>query len=86
MIQNTIENIGLSILNQEKLRAAISTMRKTPNFGCFKDQVDFQWPAEKDLMGMPIEVPIKITDLQYKVSSKTGKDFGAFQLTLSNGI
>ena len=86
MIQNTIENIGLSILNQEKLRAAISTMRKTPSFGYIQDQVDFQWPAEEDLMGMPIGVPIKITDLQYKVSSKTGKDFGAFQLTLSNGI
>ena len=68
------------------LDAAVKTMRTTGLFG-WDDSVNIEWPTAKDLMEMLKNIPTKITDLKYQKSTwNKGARFGAFQVTLSNGI
>ena len=48
------------MLNLLALEAAIKTLRKTECFGDNRNQFDFEWPIEKDLLQMLINIPIKI--------------------------
>ena len=67
------------------LDAAVKTMRKTGLFG-YDSDVTIEWPTAKDLMDMIKNIPTKITDLKYQKSITDDRVFGAFQVTLSNGI
>ena len=67
------------------LEAAVKTMRKTGHFG-YNFCATIEWPTAKDLMEMLKNVPTKITDLKYQKSTADSTCFGAFQVTLSNGI
>ena len=61
-------------------------MHKTGHFGC-NNTANIEWPKAKDLMEMIKNIPTKITDLKYQKSTyASGSNFGAFQVTLSNGI
>ena len=61
-------------------------MRKTGLFG-YSSSVNIEWPTAKDLMDMLKNIPTKITDLKYQKSTwGSGTRFGAFQVTLSNGV
>ena len=52
-------------------------MRRTVCFGRDDEQINFGWPTENDLLQMPRDQPIQLTDMQYKVCSKEKKRFGA---------
>jgi hypothetical protein len=71
------------------LEDAIKTMRKTCLYG--KDanrgsRTRIEWPKVNDLLQMSNNIPIKIRDFEFKISTNYPSYFGAFQVILSNGM
>ncbi len=60
-------------------------MRKTGLYG-YDSEVNFEWPKVEDLKKMVKNLPTGIKYLKYQRCTMNTEYFGAFQLTLSNGL
>jgi hypothetical protein len=59
------------------LEDAIKTIRKTGMYG-FATAINVEWPTVNDLLQMVKNIPIKIINLKYMISTVNSNHFGAF--------